>query len=945
MWFLGAVLGFIFGLGLGTEGGSVVFAIVGAILAQRYGKQLLAQPNPADLLKRIERLEQQVAELQAQQTRQSSPTAAVVSTVITPLESPPVAAEEAPPAAPLVVEPVVLVSPQAVSLAAEPPSATATAEVASAAAREDQAPPPIDSRSAAVPTTAPSVEEATPPPQPFPRPDWLQRLAAGNPLAKVGVALLFFGVASGLKLAIEYGFFPIWLRLLLTSAGGLGLIGFGAVKARHVSHRGFGLALQGGGFALLYLVVYFMLARYAMLERTPAFVAFALLGVLCTVLAARQNGPALAVLGISGAFLAPALAGGHSDTPVPLFSYFALLNVFVLGVNWLKAWPSLNITGFVLTLLLCTGWSLEHYRPSHYPATQAFVVLFLAAYSAMPMLTALLRAPGFSAWHQGLLLFGAPTAGMVLQTVLVSDREYGLAWSALIGGMWYLLLAGLLRRRREPANRLVELAHLGIGGTFLTLAIPLAFGAQLTSALWALEGSALVWLGTRRQHRLSLIAGLLLQLFAGSVLLNDWTQLKRTYPLANDATLGAAILVVSGLFSARQMLPRPMTATPLALLPLLWALLWWLGGGFDEIHYWLRSDAWPAGMLLFVAATALALEMLARRWQWPFLTAGKLLLLAALGLSAIIASSLDGHPAHGWMALALPMAWLIYGFLLHAHDCLAKTPPTPPAWLPQLTVLYHGLGWWLLLGIVLTESNWHIRQWAPANELWPWASTVLILSIGVLLPNRGALSRRWPFALPAARYAEVVSPPLIVLLLGTLVLGNLSLSGEGSGIAYLPLLSVFDAVLIVGLWGSAAASKVFSPAHRRSVQIALQGVAFIGLSALAARLAHRFSGVPFDAEALLASNYFHASLTLIWTICAIATMTLASRRKERQRWFIGFGLLAMVGVKLLLFDVSGRGSITWTLTLLGVAVLVLAASYFAPVPPRPAPANTPPPSD
>ena len=47
-----------------------------------------------------------------------------------------------------------------------------------------------------------------------------------------------------------------------------------------------------------------------------------------------------------------------------------------------------------------------------------------------------------------------------------------------------------------------------------------------------------------------------------------------------------------------------------------------------------------------------------------------------------------------------------------------------------------------------------------------------------------------------------------------------------------------------------------------------------------------------------------------------------------------FALLAVVGGKLLLFDASGRGTVTWTLTLIGVALLVLAASYFAPLPPR-----------
>ena len=47
-----------------------------------------------------------------------------------------------------------------------------------------------------------------------------------------------------------------------------------------------------------------------------------------------------------------------------------------------------------------------------------------------------------------------------------------------------------------------------------------------------------------------------------------------------------------------------------------------------------------------------------------------------------------------------------------------------------------------------------------------------------------------------------------------------------------------------------------------------------------------------------------------------------------------FTLLGIVGAKLLLFDATGRGTLTWAATLIGVALLVLAAGYFAPLPPE-----------
>jgi uncharacterized membrane protein len=147
---------------------------------------------------------------------------------------------------------------------------------------------------------------------------WLIR---GNVLAKVGVVLLFFGVASGLRLAVQYGFMPISVRLALGAIAAIAMIWFGCNRVAKGMHEMFGHALQGGGFAILYLIVYFMLARYQMIGAAPAFLAFGSIGTVCVLMAARQNAQSLARLGISGAFLAPILASTGSGDYVVLFGY------------------------------------------------------------------------------------------------------------------------------------------------------------------------------------------------------------------------------------------------------------------------------------------------------------------------------------------------------------------------------------------------------------------------------------------------------------------------------------------------------------------------------------------------------------------------------------------------------------------------------------------------
>ena len=318
-------------------------------------------------------------------------------------------------------------------------------------------------------------------------PGWLKWFWETNPLAKIGIVLLFFGVASGLRLAIDHGLLPVPVRLIATAVAGIALIAFGMTKVRVARHRVFGLALQGGGFALLYLVGYFMLTRYALIGQGLAFAAFATLGVGCVALAARQDGPALAVLGLSGAFLAPVLASGSAQMPLPLFLYFALLNAFILGIDWFRAWRVLNIAGFVFTLA---------------------VVLFLAAYSAMPVATALFRAPGSAGWQDGMLLFGTPLVGCFLQAQLVGDTAYGLAWSALAGSLWYLMLWWLIVRRAGSASPTIAYAHFGIAAFLATVAVPLAFDAQVTSAFWAAEGAAVLWYGVRMRRMLAQVTGL-----------------------------------------------------------------------------------------------------------------------------------------------------------------------------------------------------------------------------------------------------------------------------------------------------------------------------------------------------------------------------------------------------------------------------------------------------
>ena len=184
--------------------------------------------------------------------------------------------------------------------------------------------------------------------------------------------------------------------------------------------------------------------------------------------------------------------------------------------------------------------------------------------------------------------------------------------------------------------------------------------------------------------------------------------------------------------------------------------------------------------------------------------------------------------------------------------------------------------------------------------------------------------------------------PLALALVAWLVYTNWTHSGRGSGVVYLPLASFFDATVLALLATLLAWRRAAVAAGIGGVRWAgwlVWPLGFFWLTTMAARIAHNWDEVPFVWTAMVDSRVAQSALSLIWTATALAMMIAATRRARRRLWFAGFTLLAAVGAKLLLVDLAHVGTIAWTASLLGIAMLVLAASYFSPAPPEAAAAK------
>src|SRR5262249_17263020 len=104
--------------------------------------------------------------------------------------------------------------------------------------------------------------------------DWL---LGGNTVVRVGIVVLFFGVAFLLKYAADNSMLPVELRMAGVALGAIALL---AIGWRIGDRRGaYGLVLQGGGVGLLYLTVF--AATKLLDDPLPTGAAFPLMVAIC----------------------------------------------------------------------------------------------------------------------------------------------------------------------------------------------------------------------------------------------------------------------------------------------------------------------------------------------------------------------------------------------------------------------------------------------------------------------------------------------------------------------------------------------------------------------------------------------------------------------------------------------------------------------------------------
>ncbi|MBD9369392.1 DUF2339 domain-containing protein [Xanthomonas sp. XNM01] len=745
----------------------------------------------------------------------------------------------------------------------------------------------------------------------------------GNIPVKIGMLVLLAGVAALLKHASDQGLLsiPMPLRLAGIAAVAMGGLVFGWIRRER--QRAFALSLQGGMIGVLLLTVFAAFKLYGLI---PAGAAFALSIVLVAgvgLLAVLQDARALAVLALLAGFLAPIWLSTGSGNHVALFSYYAVLNVAIVGIAWFKSWRILNLLGFAFTFGIGTLWGALSYRPEHFGSTQPFLLLFFLLYLAVPLLFARRQPASRRDLVDGCLVFGTPLVAFSLQAGLMWGDRLPLAFCALGVAALYALLARVCLGR-GPLRVLGEsYAVLAVG--FATLAVPLALSAHATASVFALEGAALVWLGLRQRRWLPQLGGTALQLAAAlACLAGVDADVGDALPLLDATFLSALLIALAGFASAWA--ARAHGASAIALVWYLWGLGWWCGNGAQEIAGVVDTRAVPHALLAFAAVTLwLAAEVHRRRMAMALVVTVLGGVLAAFPLALLQAIAL-AHPLAGDGLWAWPLFALLGARALY---CVAGMRP-------DSAILF---AWWLLWPLVL---SWSAAWWGGTLALGAgWQALLAALPwLGLALVS--LLRWRW-LAWPLGTGFDAWRAAWQTTCFAILAAGWMLALTQPAGAAPLPWLPLLNPLELAQLAALLLAARwLWSPAapaplrHWRLALVAAAGFVLVTVSTL--RGVHHWGGLAWAPE-LLSGSLAQTALTVLWSALGVVGWVVGSRRARRGLWLAGAVLMGVVLAKLVLVDRQHLGNLLGIASFIVYGLLCTVIGYLAPAPSRQAPAD------
>ncbi len=805
-----------------------------------------------------------------------------------------------------------------------------------------QAPPP-----AAAPVPPPAAATVPPPPNPPPqpppaamappRPAPARRMTERNFTSRwmvwVGGIALALGGVFMVRYSIEAGYLGPKVRIVLGILAGMAMLAAGEAARRHPGRR----MVQsdyippigtGAAFLTLFASVY---AAYALYDLIPPIVTFVLLAAVAlgAIAISLLHGQVMALFGLIGSMLVPALVSTNAPMAAPLFGYLAVVAAALGAIARLRHWWIVAAA----TMAASAGWVLlwlvnEPTAPQ--PAALSLFVVYLAV---LPLwitagATDASRQPNaFQLTAPEYLVWACGAAVALLAYSLVRFDDYGFLSIAALAGTAIVFLAGAWR---VPAwHGLPVAAALAVLATLATWHVPALFDPYAGGDAYrtilnpvrqpAFEtfngvagGFGLLFgitgfLALRLRRQAGFWAGLsvavpILILFIGYW---RWTEFRSD---AGWAAVGLAMAGIATFAAERRHLTRAALGAyatgAVAALSLALAMI--------------LREAW--------LTAALSLQLPAIAWisirlELPFLRRVALALAAIVLARLLLNPSLLTYPLGGWPILN----WVLYGygvpalaFWWAARQFLTQED--------GITVKVLEGGAIAFLTLLVTFEIRHLfagSLGAPyTNLLETGIQTAAWLGMGYgLYTRRGLGDRR---VLDGAAMVLRAVGLLHLVFVQVLFQNPLGWHVDVGGMPIINTLAL--AYLLPAVFAALYARAASKRGDRITFNVAAVSALLLTLLWLSLEVRHAFQGRFLDGGTV--TNAEQYTYSAVWLLYGAALFVAGLRLDNKALRIASLAIFMLTVAKAFLFDMSNMTGIFRALSFLGLGAALIGVGYL-----------------
>lgn len=367
-------------------------------------------------------------------------------------------------------------------------------------------------------------------PAPKPKSSWfnnsdktMEDLIGRNLINRIGILVTVIGIFIGAKYAIDKNLISPTMRIILGYLMSGALAGV-AIYLRK-KYNDYSAVLMSGAVAIFYFITYIGFSFYQLFPQLAAFGIMFVATGFAVGTALWYNNRFIALMGQVGAYAIPFLLSTGTGNVMFLLTYMCMVNGGLLILSFKKDWRQIYQIAFYTSWIIFIAsnpWQQKEYSVAlKLSVLSAQMLIFYGAFLSYK----LIRNESYKLQEVVVLLFNSFIYYVIGQSILKANFTSVVpVTSFALANAGLYLLTGWALLKRNVQDKSLQLFLLGLGISFLTISIPVAFKGNVITILWAVEAVMLGVVAQRSARIIYVYLSYALVLLTLISMLIDWQQ-------------------------------------------------------------------------------------------------------------------------------------------------------------------------------------------------------------------------------------------------------------------------------------------------------------------------------------------------------------------------------------------------------------------------------------